>query len=360
MKRRTLLTLTPLAALALAAGCGGSGNVPSNAVAVVEKCNTPVTKNDYNQVLNQARVNYTHNKQAFPAAGTQEYRQIQNQVVSYLVLRDAYICEANKMGVGASSDAVDKRVSQLITQYYKGDKTKYQAALKQQGVSEEQLRQEVAMQLSQQDIFNKVTASASTKVSAKEISDYYNKNKSSYQTPATRTVRHILVALTKSGKPADTQAGDKVDYARSKVLANQLEQKLRTGASFAALAARYSQDPGSKKTGGKLSDLAQGQTVPPFDKVAFSIKTGDISPPVKTQFGWHIIQALTAVKPSKKTPLASVQTQIRQIVAQSKKTEIGQKWAQDFRTNLAKASAVKYQAGFQPPPTTTSTTASTG
>ena len=360
MKRRTLLTLTPLAALALAAGCGGSGNVPSNAVAVVEKCNTPVTKNDYNQVLNQARVNYQNNKQAFPAAGTQEYRQIQNQVVSYLVLRDGYICEANKMGVGASSDAVDKRVSQLITQYYKGDKTKYQAALKQQGVSEEQLRQEVAMQLSQQNIFNKVTASASTKVSAKEISDYYNKNKSSYQTPATRTVRHILVALTKSGKPADTQAGDKVDYARSKVLADQLEQKLRTGASFAALAAQYSQDPGSKKTGGKLSDLAQGQTVPPFDKVAFSIKTGDISPPVKTQFGWHIIQALTAVKPSKKTPLASVQTQIKQIVAQSKKTEIGQKWAQDFRANLAKASAVKYQAGFQPPPTTTSTTASTG
>jgi parvulin-like peptidyl-prolyl isomerase len=356
MKRRILLTLTPLAALALAAGCGGSGNVPSNAVAVVEKCNTPVTKNDYNQVLNQARVSYQHNKQAFPAAGTQEYRQVQNQVVSYLVLRDAYICEANKMGVGPSSDAVDKRVSQLITQYYKGDKTKYQAALKQQGVSEEQLRQEVAMQLSQQDIFNKVTASASTKVTAKEIQDYYNKNKSSYQTPATRTVRHILVALTKSGKPADTQAGDKVDYARSKVLADQLEQKLRTGASFAALAAKYSQDPGSKKTGGKLSDLAQGQTVPPFDKIAFSIGTGDISQPVKTQFGWHIIQALTAVKPSKKTPLSSVQTQIKQIVAQSKKTEIGQKWAQDFRTNLAKASAVKYQAGFQPPATTTSTT----
>src|SRR5512137_2727145 len=134
MKRRTLLTLTPLAALALAAGCGGSGNVPSNAVAVVEKCNTPVTKNDYNQVLNQARVNYAHNKQAFPAAGTQEYKQIQSQVVSYLVLRNAYICEANKMGVAPSSQQVDQRVTQLIQQYYKGDKTKYQAALKAQGV----------------------------------------------------------------------------------------------------------------------------------------------------------------------------------------------------------------------------------
>src|SRR4051794_8775944 len=200
MKRRTLLILTPLALLAFAAGCGGSRSAPSNAVAVVEKCNTPGTKNDYNQVLNQARVNYQHNKQAFPAAGTQEYRQIQNQVVSYLVLRESYICEADKMGVGASSDAIDKRVSQLITQYYKGDKTKYAAALKAQGVSEEQLRQEVAMQLAQQNIFNKVTASADTKVTDKEIADYYTKNKSSYETPETRTVRHILVALTKSGK----------------------------------------------------------------------------------------------------------------------------------------------------------------
>jgi parvulin-like peptidyl-prolyl isomerase len=356
MKRRTLLTLTPLAALALAAGCGGSGNVPSNAVAVVEKCNTPVTKNDYNQVLSQARVNYQRNKQAFPAPGTQEYKQIQNQVVSYLVLRDAYICEANKMGVGPSSDAVDKRVSQLITQYYKGDKSKYQAALKQQGVSEEQLRQEVAMQLSQQNIFNKVTASADQKVTDQEIAAYYKKNAATYVTPATRTVRHILVALTKSGKPANTQAGDKVDYARSKVLADQLERKLRAGASFAALALKYSQDPGSKKTGGKLADLSQGRTVPPFDKVAFSLKTGAISPPVKTQFGWHIIQALTPVTPKKTTPLASVKAQIKQYVAQSKKTQIGQKWAEDFRANLAKASAVKYQAGFQPPPSTTSTT----
>src|SRR5262249_51796644 len=156
------------------------------------------------------------------------------------------------------------------------------------------------------NIFNKVTASADTKVTDKEIQDYYNKNKSSYETPATRTVRHILVALTKSGKPADTQAGDKVDYAKSLVLANQIEQKLKSGQSFAALAAKYSQDPGSKKTGGKLSDLAQGQTVPPFDKVAFTLKTGATSTPVKTQFGYHVIQALTPIKPKKKTPLASV------------------------------------------------------
>jgi parvulin-like peptidyl-prolyl isomerase len=341
MKRRTLLTLTPLVALVLvAAACGGgSGSVPSNAVAVVEKCHQPITKNDYNQVLNQAQVNYKTNNQKFPGAGTQEYRQVQNQIVSYHVLREAYICEGKDMGVDVSDKDIDKKIDELVKQYYKGDETKFKDELKKQGVAPDQLRQEVAMQLYQKGIFDKVTAGASTKVTDKELHDYYNKNKSQYETPATRTVRHILV--------------------KKKSLADQLEAQLKNGASFEQLVKKYSQDPGSKKSGGKLENLAQGQTVPPFDKVAFSIATNKISQPVHTQFGWHIIEALTPVKPKSVTKFDDVKTQIQQIVAQSKKTTLGQKWAEDFRKNLQKASAVKYQAGYKPPPTTTSGTTTT-
>jgi parvulin-like peptidyl-prolyl isomerase len=341
MTRRSLLILAPLAALALAAGCGGgSGDVPSNAVAVVTKCDTPITKNDYNQVLNQAQVNYKRNNQKFPGAGTQEYRQVQNQIVSYLVLREAYICEGKDMDVDVSDADIDKKIGELVKQYYKGDKSKFEKALKDQGVAPDQLRQEVAMQLYQKGIFDKVTKSGQAKVTDKELRDYYAKNKSQYETPATRTVRHILV--------------------KKKALADDIERQLAKGASFAALVKKYSQDPGSKKSGGKLANLAQGQTVPPFDKVAFSIKTNKISEPVKTQFGWHIIQALTPVKPKNVTKFEDVKTQIEQIVAQSKKTKLGQDWAEQFRKDLQKSSAVKYQAGFQPPQTSTSGTTTSG
>ena len=338
MRLRSFLIFAPLAALALA-GCGGdSGDVPSNAVAVVNKCDAPITKNDFNQVLNQARVNYDRNKQKFPGAGTQDYKQVQNQIVSYLVLREGYICEGKDMDIDVSSDEIDKRVDELIKQYYKGDEKKYKAALKDQGVAEEQLRKEVEMQLYQKKIFDKVTADA--KVSDKDIAAYYAKNKQQYTTPATRTVRHILV--------------------KQKALADSLETQLRNGASFEALAKKYSKDPGSKKTGGKLTDLAQGQTVPPFDKVAFSLKVREISQPVKTQFGWHIIQALTPVKPKDVSSLSEVKNQIREIVAQSKKTEAGQKWSTDFRADLQKNGSVTYQAGFQPPKTSTSAATTTG
>jgi parvulin-like peptidyl-prolyl isomerase len=341
MKRRSLLILAPLAALALAAGCGGgSGDVPSNAVAVVTKCDKPITKNDFNQVLNQAQVNYKRNNQKFPGAGTQEYRQVQNQIVSYLVLREAYICEGKDMDVEVSDADIDKKIGELVKQYYKGDKDKFEKALKDQGVAPDQLRQEVAMQLYQKGIFDKVTKGGDAKVTDKELRDYYAKNKSQYETPATRTVRHILV--------------------KKKALADDIERQLARGASFAALVKKYSQDPGSKKSGGKLANLAQGQTVPPFDKVAFSIKTNKISDPVKTQFGWHIIQALTPVKPKNVTKFEDVKTQIEQIVAQSKKTKLGQDWAEQFRKDLQKSSAVKYQAGFQPPQTSTSGTTTSG
>ena len=83
---------------------------------------------------------------------------------------------------------------------------------------------------------------------------------------------------------------------RSKEEAKQLIESLRervlNGADMSALAAQYSEDPGSAKKGGQLSPFKRGQMVPEFEEVAFSLKPGDVSDIFETKFGFHFIQLL--------------------------------------------------------------------
>src|SRR5438105_4311207 len=117
----------------------------------------------------------------------------------------------------------------------------------------------------------------------------------------------------------------KVGSPEYQTLQSQAIQYLVQRPDFAALAKKYSQDPGSKSAGGKLT-ISKGQTVPQFDKIAFSLKTNQLSKPVHTQYGWHVIQALSAIKPSKKTPLTQVKAAIKQQLLQQKKNDAMQKW----------------------------------
>ena len=94
---------------------------------------------------------------------------------------------------------------------------------------------------------------------------------------------------------------------KTKAKADQIHQQLENGADFAKLAKQYSQDPSSKASGGKFT-AQKGATVAPFDEVAFTLKTGELSEPVKTQFGWHIIEAVGPVVEAATQELADVPT----------------------------------------------------
>lgn len=73
-------------------------------------------------------------------------------------------------------------------------------------------------------------------------------------------------------------------------LAKQIKDKLKNGGDFAALAKEHSKDPGSKDNGGDLGYFTKGQMVPQFEEAVFSMNKGDVSEPIKTQFGWHVIK----------------------------------------------------------------------
>ena len=90
-----------------------------------------------------------------------------------------------------------------------------------------------------------------------------------------------------------------------------------------------------------------------FDKAAFALKVNELSKPVKTQYGWHIIQALTSIKKSTTTPLGQVRTAIRQQLLQQKKQDAMKTWVDDTSKSFAKKTT--YQVGYAPPATTATT-----
>jgi parvulin-like peptidyl-prolyl isomerase len=329
--RRILILPVAAAFLFAAAACGGDddGDVPSNAVAVIG--DQTVTKADFDRLLNQARSSYKESKRKFPEPGTEEYVQLRDQIVSYLVQRAQFAEEAENRDIEVSDQQVDRRLDQLVQQFFEGNKKRYQKQLKDNGVTEDQVRSDIRAQLIQEELFKDVTKGV--KVSDVEARKYYKENTDQYQTPAQRDIRHILVKKNQ------------------KVLADRLATQLRSGASFPKLARQYSQDPGSKKAGGQL-EISKGQTVAPFDKVAFSIARNKISDPVQTQFGWHVIEALSAVKPAKTTPFKQVKEAIRQQLLQTKKNEKSSSYVED----LKKSDDVSYQVGFAPRKAPTETT----
>ena len=131
------------------------------------------------------------------------------------------------------------------------------------------------------------------------------------------------------------------------------------GASFEDRAKQYSKDTTSAKVGGKLcvahggSSGACQQTVPPFDKASFSLKTNEISQPVKSVYGYHIIQALSPIKPAHTQTFSQVASQIQLNLAQQKKQTAWADWLAKVKKDYAKK--VSYQSGYTPATTTTPT-----
>ena len=326
---RLVLLLCVLASIGLA-GCGGDEDVPADAVAVVD--GQEIAKSDYDALIAQAKKSYKNQKRDFPAAGSQEFQTLRNQAVQFLVQREQFEQKAEDLDVEITDKQVDARLEQIKKQYFGGDQKKFDKQLKEQGITEKQVRNDIRAQLVSEKIFAKVAGDA--KVTDEEIAAYYAKNKTQYSQPESRDVRHILV--------------------KTKKQADDLYTQLQNGANFAALAKQFSEDTGSKANGGKLT-ISKGQTVAPFDQTAFLLKKNDISKPVKTEFGYHIIQPLTDTKPAKVTPLKDVQASIKQQLQQTEKNEAMTKWVDDLKKDYK--DKVSYATGFTPPPDAKSTTA---
>ncbi len=130
-------------------------------------------------------------------------------------------------------------------------------------------------------------------IGEEELLQAYETSRDRFRVPEQRRVSHILIAVKEE---ADEEA---VNRALEK--AQAITAEARGGADFATLARDNSDDPGSASKGGDLGVLVKGAMVPPFEEAAYSLKNGEVSDPVKTRFGYHVIKVNDVTAESVKT-----------------------------------------------------------
>jgi peptidyl-prolyl cis-trans isomerase C len=247
-----------------------------------------------------------------------QYQTAVQQIMPQLVGIEIAKAYAQEQNITVSDEEVDQEIAKIKEQV--GDQARssgqdmsnqeaYEQALKQNNITEEQLREDIRENLPVQKVQERVTGDAAP--SDKEIQNYYEKNKEAqFTTPEQRCVRHILFNKDQKEKAED------------------VKQKLENGGDFAKLAKEYSQDPGSAEKGGDLGCLGKGETVPEFEQAAFGAKQGEIVGPVKTEFGYHILK-VTDVKTEQARSLQEVESQIRSQLATEKQSEAFNKWIEE-------------------------------
>ena len=330
--RRNLIPLLLLALVTafLAAACGSGEDeksVPAGSIALVGDQSIP--KTEFDRLLEQTRSNYEAQKQDFPEAGTPEYEEIKSTLVRGLVQQAQWEQAGAAMGLKVTEEEIDAELASLKEQFFPGDDDAYQAELEKQGLTEEQLREQISAKLLSDKIYAAITKEVT--VTEAEIKAYYEKNKAQYEQPESRDVRHILV--------------------KEQALANEIHTKLENGGDFAALAKKHSEDTTSAAEGGKF-EAFKGKTVAPFDKFVFDAETGDLSKPIKTEFGWHVIEVLEDVKPPGTQPLEEVTETIETTLLQEQQNKALQDWVAKTKQTYE----VVYAPGYAPAATTTQAT----
>jgi len=159
-------------------------------------------------------------------------------------------------------------------------------------------------------------------VNEADLKTYYDENKARFGTKEERRASHILITAPASASAADRE--------KAKAKAEQLLAEVKKApATFADVARKNSQDPGSAEKGGDLDFVTRGAMVKPFDDAMFALKKGDISDVIETEFGYHIIR-LTDIKPAVVPPFEQVRATIENEVRAQQATQEFAKAAEAF------------------------------
>ena len=218
----------------------GSGDGNGNVVAVIN--DTSITRDDFHEQLEA------------------EHGM---QVLQGLIMQTVVLDEAEEAGVAPDDEEVEEEIDALKAEF--GGEQGLNQILQQQGMTMEGLRTNIKMNVALEEL-----SKQEVDFTEEELQEYYSENKEDFMIQERVRASHILL-------------GNKDE-------AEDIRAELEDGASFSELAERYSVDTASAEDGGELGMFPRGSMVPEFEEIAFELEIGEISEPVETEHGFHIIK----------------------------------------------------------------------
>ena len=230
---------------------------------------------------------------------------MKKNILDSLIEREVLYQQSQKVGIQVSDQKVDDQLAGIKKRF--PNETEYKNALSKMNLSEDEVKVQIKRGLSIRDLIDQQITSKVV-INVEESKAYYDKNPQMFKQPEQIKASHILIKV--DAKADDAQKAE----ARKKIEA--VQQKLKDGGDFAALAKEYSEGPSSAK-GGDLGYFKRGQMVKPFEEAALALKPNEVSDIVETRFGYHLI-IVYDIKPEQTLTYADVKDKINQRMKQEK------------------------------------------
>lgn len=235
-----------------------------------------------------------------------------NEMVNRIVVRQALSPEQ----AAEVTRQADQRLAAIKGQF--GDEASYQKALESEGLSEQEIREDLTFRVAIQTLLPKDVP----RPSMDDAKNFYDSNPELWKSPEQVRARHVLIRTEPNASIEQVNASKKAaDAARARVA---------QGEDFGKVASEVSEDPGSKALGGELPAFGRGQMVPEFEKAAFETAPGKVSPVFKTEFGYHFLQVLEK-KAARTVPFEEVASRIVQAVGQQQEAESARNLVAELR-----------------------------
>lgn len=221
--------------------------------------------NDF--VIDVSEYQHTCNTYKMQAQRAEMSENEKNAIVQQLIGARLLLEEGKAASIEVSDEEVEELITQVKAQFQNDEKT-FEAAIKSIGDTFETFKEKLVEDILLQKYLEEAFYSK-INITSEMAKEFFEKNPEMFKSPVKVKASHILV-----------KEEDEI---------KAIEEKLAKGEDFAKLAEEHSLCPSGKSAGGDLGYFAQGQMVPEFDEVVFEMKVGDISKPVKTNFGYHLI-----------------------------------------------------------------------